>query len=50
MSPMLSPHIKESTLTFGPSGEHKLKCKYTIWPDGQFDMANTGCKFEVTNS
>lgn len=56
-SPLLPPaspppatlsYSKEASLPFGPTGEHKLDCKYTIGSDGQFDMTNTGCKFEMT--
>ena len=42
-----SPYAEEASISFGPSDEHKLNCKYTIGPNGDFDMANTGCSFEM---
>ena len=43
----LPPYVKQSSIHFGPADEHELNCKYTIGPDGEFDMANTGCEFEM---
>jgi hypothetical protein len=46
-SPLPSPYSEEASLSFGPAGEHKLNCKYTVGLDGNFDMANTGCTFDM---
>jgi len=41
------PYTKESSLSFGPNGEHKLVCKYEVMPNSEFNMDNTGCRFEM---
>ena len=48
--PSSPPHVKESKLAFGPNDEHALNCKYTIGPNGIFDMENTGCAFQMAST
>jgi len=42
-----APYIEEASLSFGPSGEHRLNCMYKLLENGQFDMTSTGCKFAM---
>mmetsp|Transcript_69935 Transcript_69935/g.138602 ORF Transcript_69935/g.138602 Transcript_69935/m.138602 type:complete len:362 (-) Transcript_69935:237-1322(-) len=43
-------YLKESSLSFGAKDEHKMQCKYEISPDGTFNMANTGCSFDMAGA
>mmetsp|Transcript_10563 Transcript_10563/g.21469 ORF Transcript_10563/g.21469 Transcript_10563/m.21469 type:complete len:296 (-) Transcript_10563:755-1642(-) len=41
-------YAKDASLSFGPTGQHKLNCRYVVLSNGQFDMTDTGCAFEMS--
>ena len=41
---------KESFIQFGGSGEHTMHCKYDVDSSGNFNMANTGCFFNMAGA
>ena len=42
-----SSGFKESFIHFGGNNEHTMHCKYDVDSNGNFNMGNTGCFFNM---